>query len=299
MIDKNLVNYIQQNLNKGYDINSIKNTLINQGYPSQNVNDTINYIQSNEQTPQQASTRQSSKKWIFILMPIILVAIVAAIFVFIGSDSNSGLVEGSCPDGSTGYYAAGDFKMCFPEDSFKYIYTCNYVQKEASEGCTYDVHLTNNENLNNPFDKTVVVEADCDQKVDICDKEVQCKCGSELCSNSFYLTVWSLKGDAIELAPSSWNIMKERIENNGGKIPEGDFDGLECLQKINLGIISRDVSDVSALSSAIGLKEIRLRWTKVDDLSPLRNLPNLETAHVPEDSLCEDIPNVQTCGKYI
>lgn len=44
MIDQNLVNYIRQQQQAGYDFNTIKNWLINSGYNPQNVNDCVNYV---------------------------------------------------------------------------------------------------------------------------------------------------------------------------------------------------------------------------------------------------------------
>jgi hypothetical protein len=44
LIDQNLVNYIRQQQQAGYDFNTIKNWLINSGYNLQNVNDCINYV---------------------------------------------------------------------------------------------------------------------------------------------------------------------------------------------------------------------------------------------------------------
>lgn len=85
MIDNKLISYIEQNLNKGYSASAIQNALVNQGYPVQNVLDTINYVQGNNQnTPKTATQSQSSsKKTSLILIPIILIIVIGlSIFLF-------------------------------------------------------------------------------------------------------------------------------------------------------------------------------------------------------------------------
>tara|TARA_Y100000034_G_scaffold133771_1_gene200247 strand:+ start:198 stop:1925 length:1728 start_codon:yes stop_codon:yes gene_type:complete len=92
MIDKNLISYIEQNLRNGYSASSIQNALINQGYPAQNVLDTINYVQGNNQnTPKTATQSQSSsKKALFILIPVILIIIIGlSVFFFISFSPKS------------------------------------------------------------------------------------------------------------------------------------------------------------------------------------------------------------------
>lgn len=49
MIDQNLVNYINQQLQNGYNINQIRNALIQQGYNQSTVNDSINSIYNRNQ----------------------------------------------------------------------------------------------------------------------------------------------------------------------------------------------------------------------------------------------------------
>ena len=87
MIDKNLVSYVSQNLNKGFSIQSIQSILINQGYPPQNVYDTINYVTKvSPNTSQESLPQKSSKKiWPFIGTPIGIIVIGLIIFLFIGS----------------------------------------------------------------------------------------------------------------------------------------------------------------------------------------------------------------------
>lgn len=46
MINQKLVGYIQQNLNAGYDVNAMRRSLVNSGYPPNDVEDTINYVYS-------------------------------------------------------------------------------------------------------------------------------------------------------------------------------------------------------------------------------------------------------------
>ncbi len=87
MIDKNLINYISQNINGGFNIQSIQNTLIKRGYPTRNVYDTINYVTgTNPNTPQKSQSQKSGKKiWLFIGIPIGILIVGLLIFLFMGS----------------------------------------------------------------------------------------------------------------------------------------------------------------------------------------------------------------------
>lgn len=49
MINQQLLQYIQQNVNSGYDANAIRTTLVSQGYKQQDIDETINYVQSQKQ----------------------------------------------------------------------------------------------------------------------------------------------------------------------------------------------------------------------------------------------------------
>ena len=67
MINKNLVDYINKNLNKGFNHLSIQNTLIKRGYSSKDVYDTINYVKEiNSHAFKASETKDTNKKsWIY------------------------------------------------------------------------------------------------------------------------------------------------------------------------------------------------------------------------------------------
>ncbi|MBI2043416.1 hypothetical protein HYT25_03440 [Candidatus Pacearchaeota archaeon] len=80
MIDTKLIKYIQQSFNNGFNAAYIRNSLINQGHHSQNVYDTINYVEdiNNKKITQSSSqdTQKSNKKiWIFVSILIIIIVI--------------------------------------------------------------------------------------------------------------------------------------------------------------------------------------------------------------------------------
>ena len=91
MIDKNLVNIIIQNLNKGFSIADIQNMLIRSGYPPQNINDSITYVYgANRNMPafnqdmQQSVEKKSSKKvFLFIGIAIVILIILGVISYFL------------------------------------------------------------------------------------------------------------------------------------------------------------------------------------------------------------------------
>ena len=95
MIDNNLISYIEQNLKNGYSVSSIQSALINQGYPAQNVLDTINSVQGNNQSAQKtpAQSQNAIKKAVFILIPVVLVIIIGASLFFFMSVSPKSISE--------------------------------------------------------------------------------------------------------------------------------------------------------------------------------------------------------------
>lgn len=108
---------------------------------------------------------------------------------------------------------------------------------------------------------------------DLADRE------SELCFNDKYSTefyksdtVWE-KDILIRLDENSIQKLKKLIEENGGAIPQGELNGLECLTSLSLSDTS--LSSVSALSDLTNLYVLVLRNTEVSDISPLAKLTNL------------------------
>lgn len=92
MIDNNLISYIKQKLKDGYSASSIQNALINEGYSAEDVLDTINYVQGNSQDAQISSiqSQSSSKKALFILIPIVLIIIIGlSVFFFMNFSPKS------------------------------------------------------------------------------------------------------------------------------------------------------------------------------------------------------------------
>lgn len=95
MIDNNLISYIKQNLNSGYSASSIQNALIKQGYSAKNVLDTINYVQGNSQSTQKipVQSQSTSKKALFILIPVVLIIIIGLSVFFFMSFSPKSISE--------------------------------------------------------------------------------------------------------------------------------------------------------------------------------------------------------------
>jgi len=96
MIDNNLVTYIKKYSQKNYSINSIKNSLIKQGYPITNITDSINYVKGDKR---ESSSTSRFKLLLFILVPIAVILILGLIFFLIKFPSKSisedELIQGS------------------------------------------------------------------------------------------------------------------------------------------------------------------------------------------------------------
>lgn len=102
MIDNSLIVYIEQNLNRGYSVSSIQNALINQGYSARNILDTINYVQGNNQDVQKTPVQPqgTSKKGLYIIIPIVLVIITGASIFFFTSLSSKTISEEELSQGT-------------------------------------------------------------------------------------------------------------------------------------------------------------------------------------------------------
>lgn len=96
MINENLIQYIKENLQNGYSVTDIQNVLINQGFPAQDVYDTINYVQQNNQNTENNLNIESTvqkkiipKKIIYIVISIVSILIIGTLlFLFIDFSSN-------------------------------------------------------------------------------------------------------------------------------------------------------------------------------------------------------------------
>ena len=82
MIKKELIELANQNFKRGFDVNTVKDMLRNQGYAKQDVEDSIKYAQDiNEGGGGLVLTQKISRKsiWLYASLPVILVA---GIFIF-------------------------------------------------------------------------------------------------------------------------------------------------------------------------------------------------------------------------
>jgi len=90
-VDTSLVNYINQLLQSGYNINAIRNQLVSSGYDINTVNEAINYVYqgSGEQAPKTSFlTHLKSKKFIVAFSGILLLIILSFIIMtFAGGES--------------------------------------------------------------------------------------------------------------------------------------------------------------------------------------------------------------------
>lgn len=102
MIDNNLIAYIEQNLNRSYSVSSIQNALIKQGYSAKNVLDTINYVQENSKGTQKIpiQSQSTSKKALFILIPVVLIIIIGLSIFFFTSFSSQSISEDDLSQGT-------------------------------------------------------------------------------------------------------------------------------------------------------------------------------------------------------
>ena len=80
LVDKRLVYYIQETLKKGYDINTIRDALLNKGFSVEEVCESIKYLKENKAS-QDNNVQQNNSKKIFLLIPVLLI-LVLGVFVF-------------------------------------------------------------------------------------------------------------------------------------------------------------------------------------------------------------------------
>jgi hypothetical protein len=90
VVDLSLVNYIQQLLQSGYDINAIKGRLITSGYDLNLVTEAVNYVSKGPQTEAPKPgflDRLKSRKFIVVLSAILLLVILSfVILMFAGGE---------------------------------------------------------------------------------------------------------------------------------------------------------------------------------------------------------------------
>ena len=95
MINQKIVEYIQQNLDSGYDIAAIRKRLIDHGYPQDDIDDTINHVQQQSKDSQKADDGSKLKRFRIIISSTIIILVVAialGMYFFIrgGDDSLTG-----------------------------------------------------------------------------------------------------------------------------------------------------------------------------------------------------------------
>ena len=116
MINQKIVEYIQQNLDEGYDVAAIRKRLIAHGYPQNDIDDTINHVQQ-QSTASQETTNDSNSKFArfrakfspgFVVAILILAAITAGLSFLIISNNSNNLAPSQNTDGQmpTGKSAA-------------------------------------------------------------------------------------------------------------------------------------------------------------------------------------------------
>lgn len=114
MIDQNIIQYVQECLQRGYDVSYIQSSLINNGHNPQNVSDTINFVLN--QDPREVSEQSKAiaglsnlnkkipinkKQLIFVLIGLGMMAIIvilALLFVNTNKISNNKLSQGATFD---------------------------------------------------------------------------------------------------------------------------------------------------------------------------------------------------------
>ena len=88
MLNEQLVNWIEKSKAKGYNLDSLKDHLIQQGYSQSEVEQAINANSNNPSTDHLSTQQKSSKlknlmakKWVWIVVGVIVLIIIAAIIL--------------------------------------------------------------------------------------------------------------------------------------------------------------------------------------------------------------------------
>jgi cell division protein FtsL len=83
MLDRRLINYFVYYLNKGYDKNKIMTSLYNQGYPYQDIIESLHFVENSQKPNIQNQEKSLGNLFLlFIMIVIISILIFGAVFLF-------------------------------------------------------------------------------------------------------------------------------------------------------------------------------------------------------------------------
>ncbi|MDD4409334.1 MAG: leucine-rich repeat domain-containing protein [Candidatus Pacebacteria bacterium] len=107
----------------------------------------------------------------------------------------------------------------------------------------------------------------------------------KLCNNDNYSTIeyssLYISESTVQLSEESKTRLKEAIDKNSGSIPAGSFDGLGCLEEVDITYTS--LGNISELSRLDNLKVLNLQSNNIYDLSPLSNMKRLRILNLNEN----------------
>jgi hypothetical protein len=133
MINKNLVDYINKNLNKGFNHLSIQNTLIKRGYSSKDVYDTINYVKEiNSHAFKASETKDTNKKsWIYFGVFLGIIILLLLILLFL-NNSKKTIPEDKLSEG-TSFNLQENKEVKFNLNEEKHKLTVNSINEDSVE----------------------------------------------------------------------------------------------------------------------------------------------------------------------
>ena len=100
LVNTNLVPYIEENLRAGYSASAIQTVLLNQGYPAQEVIDTIGYVQNNQRSDSQKKSTNKSKKGLLVIMAFLVVVGIGVSTFFLLAGSSGVISEEELTQGT-------------------------------------------------------------------------------------------------------------------------------------------------------------------------------------------------------
>ncbi len=114
MVDPSLVSFIQANLQQGYDINTIQNHLLGQGYQLKDIQAAVGVIYG---APHVHHTIELSKATIISILAASLILIIAVFFAFSFFD------KGAAPPALLDLSLSSDMESVKPGDNFVFRYS--------------------------------------------------------------------------------------------------------------------------------------------------------------------------------
>jgi internalin A len=103
-------------------------------------------------------------------------------------------------------------------------------------------------------------------------------CGNDKYSTTLYPSGVTGYESKIQLNKESLSLLESRINENDGKIPEGDLDGLDCLEELD--IMNTNLNDLTEISKLSNLEIAVLQSNNISDLSPLSNLKKIKVLNL-------------------